>query len=341
MGSDGGGRLTGSPDSGSHDSRPQHSGSGTSAMTTIEHPVHDAEAPGTERTAWSAVPRRTRRGWAGPALLLAPFCAYLAVFLGWPTSVVVVKAFTPGGTPSLSSMTRAVTGPYRRSFLLSAELSLISALVGGTIGLCTALALRGVTKPRWLRSTIDGWAAVASQMGGVPLAFAFVATLGSQGLLTRVLAAAGFDLLDTGFSITGFSGWVAVYLYFQIPLMFLVVTPAVEGLKQTWREAAASIGASRVQFWRHVGLPLLAPSVLAGFVLLFVNAFSAYATAYALSSGAGQLVPLQIRFVLQGNVISGEQDLGYALVTWMVLLLVVALLAISALQRRTSRWMQR
>jgi len=132
-----------------------------------------------------------------------------------------------------------------------------------------------------------------------------------------------------------------VYLYFQIPLMFLVMSPAVEGIRRTWEEAAASIGASSWQFWRHVGLPVLVPSMLAGFVLLFVNAFSAYATAYALSSGAGQLVPLQIRFVLQGNVITGEEDLGYALVAWTVVLLVVALVTISLLQRRVSRWTQR
>jgi putative spermidine/putrescine transport system permease protein len=90
-----------------------------------------------------------------------------------------------------------------------------------------------------------------------------------------------------------------------------------------------------------VGVPVLAPSILAGFVLLFVNAFSAYATAYALSSGAGQLVPLQIRFVLQGNVISGEEDLGYALVAWTVVLLIAALAVISVLQRRVSRWTRR
>lgn len=284
---------------------------------------------------------KRRRSWPTTVLVVGPFVAYLGLFLVWPLAVVLSNALTPGGQFSLSSMTRAVSGPYRTSFLLSLRLSLISSLIGGSIGFALALTLRGVTRPRWFRSAVDGWAAVASQLGGIPLAFAFVAALGSQGLVTRILGELGWDLRASGFNISEFSGWVLVYLYFQIPLMFLVMSPAVEGIKGSWEEAAASIGASRWRFWRHVGVPVLAPSLLAGFVLLFVNAFSAYATAYALSNGAGQLVPLQIRFVLQGNVISGEEDLGYALVAWTVLLLIAALVTISILQRRVSKWSPR
>ncbi len=282
-----------------------------------------------------------RRRFPGSPAILAPFALYFAVFLGWPTVLVLVRAFTPGGHFSLSGMSRAISGPYRSSFMLSMKLSLLSSILGGMIGLAVALQLRHLTRPVWLRSLIDGWAAVASQLGGIPLAFAFVAALGTQGLVTRILNEIGLDLLATGFTVTGFSGWVLVYLYFQIPLMFLVMSPAIEGIRPTWEEAAASMGATSWQFWRHVGLPLLLPSFLAGLVLLFVNSFSAYATAYALSSGAGQLVPLQIRFVLQGNVISGEEDLGYALVAWTIAILVASLLMISALQRRTSRWANR
>lgn len=287
------------------------------------------------------VPRRHRRGGLTTWLVVTPFLAFLAVFLLWPTATVLHRALTPGGEWSLRSMQRAVSGPYRTSFWLSMKLSFATAALGAVLGLLAALAMRGVVRPRWLRSAIDGWAAVASQMGGIPLAFAFVAALGTQGLATKLLADLGWDLKAAGFDITGFAGWVVVYLYFQIPLMFLVMSPAVDGIRETWTEAAASLGASRRQFWFRVGLPVLFPSLLAGFVLLFVNAFSAYATAYALSSGAGQLVPLQIRFVLQGNVISGEEDLGYALVMWTILLLMAALLSISLLQRRATRWAQR
>lgn len=294
---------------------------------------------GVERAERRARPRR--RTWLTAAVVLGPFALYLGLFLVWPTVIVLVRALSPDGELTFATMSRAVSGPYRTSFLLSLRLSLMSSLIGGAIGFALALVLRGVVRPRWFRSAVDGWAAVASQLGGIPLAFAFIAALGSQGLVTRILAELGWDLRASGFNISEFSGWVLVYLYFQIPLMFLVMSPAVEGIKQTWEEAAESIGASRWRFWRHVGLPVLTPSLLAGFVLLFVNAFAAYATAYALSNGAGQLVPLQIRFVLQGNVITGEEDLGYALVAWTILLLVAALVTISLLQRRVSRWSQR
>jgi len=116
------------------------------------------------------------------------------------------------------------------------------------------------------------------------------------------------------------------------------MTPAVSALRASWFESATSMGANSWQFWRAVGIPILLPTIVTGFVLLFVNSFSAYATAYALSTGAGQLIPLQIRFILQGNVITGEDELGFAIVTWALLLLALSLVAVTLLQRRVSRW---
>ena len=200
-----------------------------------------------------------------------------------------------------------------------------------------ALTVRSLQRPRWLRPTLDSWSAVASQLGGVPLAFAFIATIGAQGVLTRLLKGIGIDANDYGISPTGFWGLVFVYLYFQIPLMFLVMLPAVNGLRSTWREAASVLGASGLRYWRSVGVPILAPAALGGALLLFVNAFTAYATAYVLNP-SGALVPLQIRFVLQGNVISGEQDLGNAIVAWVIVLLLASLVAMTLLQRRTLMW---
>ena len=170
-----------------------------------------------------------------------------------------------------------------------------------------------------------------------PLAFAFIATIGAQGILTKLLMNIGIDLRDLGVSPTGFWGLVVVYLYFQIPLMFLVMMPAVVGLKDTWREAAAIMGASPARYWRKVGVPILTPAALGGMLLLFVNSFTAYATAYVLNPG-GALVPLQIRFLLQGNVITGEEDLGNAIVAWVIALLLTSLLVMTLLQRKTLKW---
>lgn len=287
--------------------------------------------------------RRTRGGrvpW-GVALALLPFAAFITFFLIWPTGAVFWRSLFPGGHFGFSSLTRAVTGPYRSAFIETIKVSLTSAFLGGVIGTMLAVSVRdyAARRPRTL-ALINSWSAVASQLGGVPLAFAFIALIGTQGLLTKVLRE-GFDIniLDTSFTISGFWGLVAVYLYFQIPLMFLVMAPAISGLKSSWQEAAALMGANSFTYWRRVGLPVLTPAFLGGIVLLFVNSFAAYATAYVLDPGAN-LVPLKVRFVLQGNVISGEQDLGYALVAWTIIVLLVCLVLVNLLQRRTAKWTQ-
>lgn len=262
----------------------------------------------------------------------------MGVFLIWPALTVVYKTFFTEQGFAIDSIARALSGTYQQSFLLSSQLSIISAILGGAIGFYLAVSIDKFPPGSRIRSAVQAWSAVASQMGGVPLAFAFLALLGSQGLATRILSEFGVDLMELGFSLSSFWGWVFVYLYFQIPLMFLIISPALTAMKPEWREGAQSLGSSNAHYWLRVGLPILSPVIITGILLLFVNAFSAYATVYALSSSGGQLVPLQIRFILQGNVITGEQDLGYALVTVTMILLAVAMVAINLLQRRFARW---
>ena len=268
-----------------------------------------------------------------------PFAAFIALFLVYPITVVAWKALTPGGSLGFDALARAMSGTYRQGFINSIELSFTSAVIGGLIGLVLALVVSTLRRPRWLHPTLESWSAVASQLGGVPLAFAFIATIGTQGLVTKALAGLGLDLRDYGVTVTGFWGIVVVYLYFQIPLMFLVMTPAIAGLRRSWREAAAIMGASPARYWLSVGGPILAPSVLGGMILLFINSFIAYATVFVLNQG-GALVPLQIRFLLQGNVITGQEDLGNAIVLWVITLLLASLFVMTALQRRAIRWMR-
>lgn len=270
-------------------------------------------------------------------LVALPFMAFMGLFLLYPTIAIVYSAFTPGGEFTLSGLGRALSGSYRQGFINSTVLAATTAVIGGVIGLTLAAVMRTLERPRWLHSTLDSWSAVASQLGGVPLAFAFIAAIGTQGILTKLFSQFGININDFGVSPTGFWGLVVVYLYFQIPLMFLVSLPALNGLKSTWREAAALMGASGLRYWFRIGIPILAPAALGGMLLLFVNSFAAYATAYVLNPG-GALVPLQIRFLLQGNVISGEEDLGYAIVTWVITLLLASLFLLTYLQRRTLRW---
>jgi putative spermidine/putrescine transport system permease protein len=268
-----------------------------------------------------------------------PFVAFVGLFLIFPSAIVVYDALTPDGQFGLSSVQTALTGSYGRGFYNSTVLGLTTALIGGALGVLLAVTMRDLKRPKWVHSTVDSWSAVASQLGGVPLGFAFIATLGAQGLITKAFMNAGLDLGSYGVSVSGFWGLVVVYLYFQIPLMFLVTVPALNGLRQSWRESAQILGASSWVYWLRVGVPVLAPAAIGGMLLLFVNSFAAYATVYVLNPSA-QLVPLQIRFLLQGNVISGEEDLGNAIVACVIGLLLLSLLVMTYLQRRTMRWVQ-
>lgn len=273
------------------------------------------------------------RAW----LPVAPFVAFVAVFLMLPAVVVFQKALARVDAPK-APMIEAITGQYRKSFVFSIQLSAITAVLGVVIGTMVTVSIVRLGHRRGLRNAWTGYSAVAANLGGIPLAFAFLAALGMQGLVTKILRTSGIDLIGMGFRISNFWGIVVVYLYFQIPLMTLVMLPAIDGLKTTWREAAANLGAGDRQYWRYVALPLLLPSLIAGFLLLFANAFAAYATAYALSSGGSKLVPVQIRFFLQGDTITGKSNLGYALAAWMVIIMTVSMTGFLLLRRRAERW---
>jgi putative spermidine/putrescine transport system permease protein len=283
----------------------------------------------------AVVARRRNWDWLG----LLPFLAFLGLFLVWPTFTVFTQAFEgDSGGVSTSAFTEAVTGQYRRSFIASLKLSLVTALLGAVIGVLLAYAAATLRRPKWLRSAVTAFSGVAANFGGIPLAFAFIAALGTQGLMTKILNSSGLDLQASGFTIYSFWGLVIVYLYFQIPLMVLVTFPAIDGLKPSWREAAANLGATPFGYWRRVGIPILAPSILGGILLLFANAFSAYATAYALTGGSSSLVTIQIQFFLQGNTITGKGQLGYALAAWMIIIMGFSMTGYLLLRRRAERW---
>jgi putative spermidine/putrescine transport system permease protein len=280
---------------------------------------------------------------AGPSkrrarhLVFLPYFVFLALFLIWPATFVFVRAFQQGDA-SRNPMIEAMTGQFRGAFVYSLQISLSSAAIGLVVGSLVAVAIVRLDHVRALRSTLVGYSSVAANMGGIPLAFAFIAAFGMQGLATRLLREVNIDLIGWGFRITDFWGIVLVYLYFQIPLMTLVLVPALDGLRRTWQEAAQSLGASSAQYWRFVALPILTPALLGGFLLLIANAFAAYATAFALSSGSSRLVPVQIRFFLQGDTITGKTNLGYAMAAWMVIVTALLVLGFQLLVRRSEKW---
>ncbi|MGZ4566577.1 MAG: ABC transporter permease [Blastococcus sp.] len=266
------------------------------------------------------------------------------MFLLLPVGVVAVEAFratdpttfrTSWSTASIVAVTK---GPYRRAYLGSLELSVITALIGAVLGLALAVAILRTRRNLLLRRLVLTASGVLANFGGVPLAFAFLATIGNAGVLTLWLTnTLGIGL--GGFSLFSIAGLSLVYLYFLIPLMVLTITPALEALRPQWREAADNLGASGWQYWRHVGGPVLAPPVIGATMLLFASAFAAYATAYALVGSSVPLVTLQISDALSSNVVVGSESLGKALALGMVLLIGVVMAFYAWVQRRTQRWL--
>jgi len=273
-------------------------------------------------------------------LWVAPFFVYVAAFLLLPSAAVLVGAFRdPEGRWTVRYLEAILHEPFLRAFLNSFQISAVTAAAGAVFGFLVAhAALTG--GPGWLRPLLTTFSGVAANFAGVPLAFAFIATLGTTGLVTQLVRAVlGVDLYERGFTLFSFTGLSLTYLYFQMPLMVLIITPAIDGLRREWWEAATNLGATGFQYWRYVGLPVLLPSLLGASVLLFGNAFAAYATPYALTSGVVNLVTMQIGNVLQGNVLSDPQ-LGQALSLGMIVVISASMALYGLLQRRASRWLR-
>ncbi len=269
-----------------------------------------------------------------------PFFAYVVLFLLIPTLVVVIGAFTGDGGFTLANVTALgdsyVLSAFGRSILLSA----VTAVIGAVLGALLAYALATAKPGGLLRRIVTAMSGVLAQFGGVTLAFAFIATIGLSGFVTVFLRdQVGVDIYSGGVWLFELPGLALVYTYFQIPLMVIVFLPALDGIRPQWREATESLGGSTWQYWTKVAGPLLAPAFLGSTLLLFANAFSAYATAAALVSQGSPIVPLQIRSALTSEVVLGQQNLGKAMALGMVVVVAVVMSLYAVLQRRTSRWL--
>jgi putative spermidine/putrescine transport system permease protein len=275
--------------------------------------------------------------WVG----VVPFFVFAFLFLILPTVFLVLGAFQDAdGNITLANLGKLNDPTIISAFRISIEVSLASAISGAAIGgfLAYAVVLGGL--PRWLRPTLLTFSGVASNFAGIPLAFAFIATLGRTGLVTVMLVKLfDFNIYSTGFNLLSFWGLTLTYLYFQIPLMVLILTPALDGLKREWREASEILGANSFQYWRYVALPVLWPALLGTTLLLFANSFGAVATAYALTGSSLNIVTILLYAQIRGDVLH-DQNLGYALALGMILITGVSNGLYIWLRARSERWLR-
>jgi putative spermidine/putrescine transport system permease protein len=284
-----------------------------------------------------ARPRPLSLTWLG----VVPFMLFALMFLIVPATLLMIGAFQdPQGNFTLQNIANLNQPTILRAYRTSIAISAASAFGGALIGFLIAYAVALGRVPRWIRPTMMTFSGVASNFAGVPLAFAFMATLGRTGLVTALLASVfGINIYRYGFNLLSFGGLTLTYLYFQIPLMILIMTPAIDGLKREWREASAILGASTWQYWRMVAFPILWPSLLGAFLLLFANAFGAIATAYALTGSSLNIITILLFAQIRGDVLH-DPNLGYALALGMILITGLSNGAYIWLRSRSERWMR-
>ena len=290
----------------------------------------------------TAPPAKTSRfrlptQWLG----VAPFFIFTLMFLILPTLYLVLGAFqNNAGEFTLENIVALSQPSILAAYWISIKISLASALIGAFAGLAIAIAIVRGGLPNWIRSATLTFSGVASNFAGVPLAFAFLATLGRLGLATVILNTVfGINIYAHGFNILSFWGLTLTYIYFQIPLMVVIITPAIDGIKKEWGEAAATLGATQAQYWRMVVIPVIWPSFLGTVVLLFANAFGAIATAYALTGSSLNIVPILLYAQIRGDVLHNPH-LGYAIAFGMIFITGLANVLYIWFRTRSERWLK-
>jgi putative spermidine/putrescine transport system permease protein len=227
---------------------------------------------------------------------------------------------------------------YVNSFVNSIKISGLTAIVSVILGTFIGYAIYRWPSQR-VRDALISLSDVTTNFAGAPLAFAFVVILGLNGVITQFLLQYFDYNLYSNFSIYSFSGLSLAYVYFQLPLMILLILPAFAGIKKEWQESAQSLGAGTFQFWWRIGIPILLPSLFAGLTLLFANAFGAYATAYTLVESKLSLVTLQIGYMIAGEV-RQDQGIGMAMaiISLVIMGLSIAIYQVTTLRAR--RWLK-
>ncbi len=274
--------------------------------------------------------------WLG----VLPFFLFIALFQLYPAWSIAVGALTDDSHHLvLDNMLKLGSELNRTSYWNTIQISLITTASGGILGFLLAWAITVGRLPAWVRSSVLSFCGVAANFAGIPLALAFFSAIGRVGVITQVLKSIGIFIYP-GFSLSSFFGICIAYTYFQIPFLVLIMTPALDGLREEWREAADNLGATQAQYWRLVAMPILLPSLLSSLALLFANAFGAYATAYALvGGGVGENLVISIAVRAQfSNDSLTNPHLGYAMAFGMVIMVAITVFIYTWSRQRAERW---
>ena len=269
-------------------------------------------------------------------LALVPFLIVAMLYEIVPLITVIVKSFQPdGGTGFTLENYQSVFSKllYQKAIINSIKISLTSAVAGIIIAFLGARAAhQHQVKLNHVFMTVLN---MVSNFAGIPLAFAYMILLGNAGLVVNIGKELGINALST-YNLYTMNGMSLIYIYFQIPLSTLLLIPAFDGVQKQWKEACTLLGGTPGIFWRKVGIPVLMPSILGTFSVLFANALAAYATIYALMMDNIALLPVQIAGCFTGEV-KIRAGLGGALSVVMMAIMVIMILITNGLSRRLQK----
>ena len=269
-------------------------------------------------------------------LALVPFLIVAMLYEIVPLITVIVKSFQPdGGTGFTLENYQSVFSKllYQKAIINSIKISLTSAVAGIIIAFLGARAAhQHQGKLNHVFMTVLN---MVSNFAGIPLAFAYMILLGNAGLVVNIGKELGINALST-YNLYTMNGMSLIYIYFQIPLSTLLLIPAFDGVQKQWKEACTLLGGTPGIFWRKVGIPVLMPSILGTFSVLFANALAAYATIYALMMDNIALLPVQIAGCFTGEV-KIRAGLGGALSVVMMEIMVIMILITNGLSRRFQK----
>ncbi|HHE0448705.1 TPA: ABC transporter permease [Vibrio parahaemolyticus] len=233
-----------------------------------------------------------------PAFWLVPFALFFYLFQLAPMIWVLFNSFIYDGEFAFDNYIEVLDSAFMlQAFGNSLWLSVWSSIFGLAIATLLVSSLRRVDSK--LRDAVIAFTNMSSNFAGVPLSFAFIIILGTNGAITLLLKQYG---LLGDFDLYGKWGLLAIYIYFQIPLAVLLLYPAFDALSDDWQAAAALLGARNAQYWAKVALPVLSPALFGTFIILIANAIGAYASVYALTSGNYNVITIRIASLVSGDL---------------------------------------
>ncbi|ATW25422.1 ABC transporter permease [Candidatus Formimonas warabiya] len=275
----------------------------------------------------------TKKGWRLelPPLLTVPYLVLCAFFLIFPLVAVIGTSFQDGFSGWVRVMQNSTYfTALKQSLLLAVWTTAEASVAGAALALVWAHRLK---RHGWFLAILN----FAAHNGGISLAFAIMATLGTNGMLTILLKQVGIDLYP-GFQLSSIQGLHWAYLSFLIPFMSMIFLPAAGALRQDWREAASTLGAGRLQYAFRVAGPVLLPAYLSSAALVFLQALGTYATAQAISGNNVNLLTIQIGYLIQQSLFRHAD--ANALSFILLIMMVFVVLIYRSANRKAARWLE-